>query len=46
MLGPASRLRTRVLISPMVLSFIMASCIVAKVPISQRKRLSREPGRN
>ncbi len=41
----ASKPRTRILISPMVLSLIMASCIVTKALISQGKRLSRMPRR-
>ena len=38
--------RTRELISPMVLSLIMASCIVTKPPISHGKKPSRTPRRN
>ena len=44
--GSASSPRTRVLIRPIVLSFIMASCIVTKAPVSQGKELSILARRN
>jgi hypothetical protein len=44
--GAASSQRARLLISPIVLSLIMATCNVAKAPISQGKELSILTRRN